>query len=73
MSRTRNTTRFAIKVRFDVNDWLYVTDSKNPWDPKVVTYDTFDEAYEASKIWRLEGKEGYVRVVEYEEVDNAEV
>jgi len=65
--------KYAIKVRFDDDVWLYVTHNDGLLNPIVSTYDTFDAAQVASTAWRIPGKENNVIVVEYDEVDDAKV
>lgn len=43
--------KYAIRVPFD-GDWLFVTTPSEFGDePKLVKYDTLDDAKEAAKIW----------------------
>lgn len=63
-------TTYAIKVMFTEDDWLYVTENtKHCMDLKVMTFDTFEAAVQAAKVFQIKGKEQNVKVVEYKEGD----
>jgi hypothetical protein len=55
---THQAGKWAIKVPFlcDVDDkdnWLYVVQGDSKFHLEPVTYDTFEEASEAGKIWKI--------------------
>lgn len=54
--------RYAIRVKFE-DDWLYV--SEGPIDNLRPCLMTLEEAQEALEIWRREGREELVEIVEY--------
>ena len=50
--------KWAIKVPFlcngkDTDNWLYVVQGDSKFHLEPVTYDTFEEADEAGKIWKI--------------------
>lgn len=60
--------KYAIKINFDSDTWLYVTEDsgKCDFDLQAKLYDTREQAEKDAKIWRIPGKEINVEVVEYE-------
>ena len=51
-------SKWAIKVPFlcdveDKDNWLYVVQGDSKFHLEPVTYDTFEEADEAGKIWKI--------------------
>ena len=57
-------TQYAIKVMWQPNDWLYVTEGPAD-DLRVKLYPTSEAAEEIAESWRLTGKEQNVKVVVY--------
>lgn len=59
--------KYAIKIEFDVDTYLYVTEDtgKCDFDLRVKLYNSLAEANKDAEIWRISGKEQNVRVVEY--------
>ena len=59
--------KWAIKIRIGDGDWIYVTEDNDwCWDLQPQLYQTFEQAEQAAKVWRLKGKEMNVKVVKYE-------
>lgn len=54
--------KYALKVQFE-DGWLYVCEG--PLDELRVMTMTLDKANEMAEIWRLDGHEEAVEVVEY--------
>jgi len=55
---THRAGKWAIKVPFlcdveDKDNWLYVVQGDSKFHLEPVTYDTFEEADEAGKIWEI--------------------
>jgi len=58
--------KYAVMISvFGDDDWIYVTEDSLD-DPVVKEYNSSEEAEEAAELWRLPGKERYVKVVTYE-------
>lgn len=61
--------KYAIKVMWQPNDWMYVTEGPAD-DLRVVVYPTSEAAENVAETWRLTGKEENVKVVVYKDEDN---
>ena len=61
--------RFAIKVKIDNDDWIYVTDcgGRDYLKNEVRLFDSFLKAKEVADSFRIKGKEENVKVVRYVE------
>ena len=56
--------KYALKVYFE-EEWLYI--SEGPIEElRPVLFDTLEEAEKMAEIWRVEGIEEKMEVVEYE-------
>ena len=58
--------RYAVKVPFDDDDWLYVVEGDSKFQLRVKKFDTIEEAEQHADIW---GEQAIV--VEYKEEENA--
>jgi hypothetical protein len=61
--------RFAIKVKIDTDDWVYVTKcgGRDYLKREIQLFDSFLKAKEVADSFRIEGKEKNVKVVRYVE------
>jgi len=62
-------TEWAVKVRWDDDDWLWVTELAEGMDyttPVVKTFSTQEEAERSASLWRIPGKDENVKVLEYD-------
>lgn len=59
--------KYALMIDLGGNDdWIYVTeDTDHCWDLKPVLYENFSAADQAAQVWRIQGKDSKVKVVEY--------
>jgi len=66
--RGGNMMKYAIKVCLDgKDDWMYITEpTKHQSDLVPMIFEDEESAEKIAIIWRLEGKEDKVKVVEYE-------
>lgn len=60
--------KYAVKVQLAVDDWIYVTEDRGQcdFDLRPVLFDSREAAEQFADGWRLEGREGNVKVEEYE-------
>lgn len=65
-------TKYAIKIMLATDDWIYVTKDKGycDWDMEPMLFETYEEADNFANTWRKVGKEQFVKVVEYDELEN---
>lgn len=60
--------KYAVKVQLAVDDWIYATEDTGQcdFDLRPVLFHSRKAAEQFAAGWRLEGKEGNVKVEEYE-------
>jgi len=65
-------SKWAIMVCLDVenDDWIFVTENTDKcdmWDLRPILFEDINAALEFANGWAIEGKEQYVKVVNYDE------
>jgi hypothetical protein len=57
--------KYAIRVNLSNSEWLIVQEGTAD-DMRPLLFDTYEQAESHAQLWRLEGKEHNVQVIDYE-------